>query len=240
MKKVLLACVALGLMASTASATIIATDPAGDEFSFNGNMDLIQLEANSNATDLVLTLSINGDIAAANWGKYLFFIDTDNVAGSGGASQFPTDPPTNDGNPWIRNIAIGDTNHLAEYFIGSWVDAGGGTQLFGFGGGVWTQSASTPTQVITPGAISTVSYTIALSDLGVGVGDTIFLEGFSSGGGNFDTANDTVNSPSDDWNAAGWQDQALVANSTPYTIVPEPASLVLFGLGGLVLLRRRR
>ena len=50
MKKVLLVCVALGLMASTASATIIATDPAGDEFSFNSNLDLIQLEANSNNT----------------------------------------------------------------------------------------------------------------------------------------------------------------------------------------------
>ncbi|MFQ5411943.1 MAG: hypothetical protein ACE5EC_06585, partial [Phycisphaerae bacterium] len=168
MKKVLLAVMAVGLAAGTANATIIGTDPAGDEFSGNGNMDLLQLEANATATDLVLTLTINGDIAAANWGKYLFFIDTDNVAGSGGASQFPdADPPTNDANPWVRNIAIGDTNHLAEYFLGSWVDFGGGTQLWSFGGGTWTQSLSVPGHVITPGATSSVEYTIALSDLGV-------------------------------------------------------------------------
>ncbi len=240
MKKVLLACVALGLMASTASATIIATDPAGDEFSFNSNLDLIQLEANSSATDLVLTLSVNGDIGATTWGKYLLFIDTDNVAGSGGASQFPdADPPTNDANPWVRNVAVGDTNHLPEYFLGSWVDFGGGTQLFGFGGGAWTQGTS-PAHVITPGAVSTISYTIPLADLGIGAGDTIFLEAFSTGGNSFDTANDTVNSPSDDWNAAAWGDQATLSNSTPYTVVPEPASLILIGLGGLVLLRRRR
>ena len=73
-------------------------------------------------------------------------------------------------------------------------------------------------------------------------GETIFLEAFSTGGNSFDTANDTVNNPSDDWvwDGVDWGAQASVSNSSAYTIVPEPASLALLGFGTLVLLRRRR
>jgi hypothetical protein len=227
---------ATGLLVAAASADVIATDPAGDGFGI-GIMDLTQLEANTVGTDLVLTLTINGDIGATNWGKYLVFIDT---AAGGGASQFPTDPPTNDGNPWIRNIACAPA-HLADYFIGSWVDGGGGSQLWqftGVGAPQWNNFAGAG-MVITPGAVSTLSYTMPLASLGIGVGDTIYLEACSTGGGNFDTAVDTVNNPSNDFQAAGWQDQATIANSSPYTITPEPASLALLALGGLALIRRR-
>jgi hypothetical protein len=229
----------MGLLVTAASADVIATDPAGDGFGI-GIMDLTQLEANTVGTDLVLTLTINGDIGAVNWGKYLVFIDT---AAGGGASQFPDAvPPTNDANPWVRNIACAPA-HLADYFIGSWVDGGGGSQFWqftGVGAPQWSTSAGAG-MVINAGGVSTLSYTVPLASLGVGVGDTIYLEACSTGGGDYDTAVDTVNNPSDDWNppAGDWGAQALIANSSPYTITPEPTSLALLALGGLALIRRR-
>ena len=227
----------MGLLATAASADVIATDPAGDGFGI-GIMDLLQLDANTVGTDLALTLTINGDVNATNWGKYLVFIDT---GPGGGASQFPnSDPPTNDANPWVRNIAIG-TSHLADYFIGSWVDSGGGSQFWqftGVGSPQWSTSAGAGL-VINPGAISTLQYTVPLASLGVGPGSTIYLEAVSTGGGSYDSAIDTVNAPSNDWNAVNWQDQASIMNSSPYTITPEPASLALLVLGGLALIRRR-
>ena len=93
--------------------------------------------------------------------------------------------------------------------------------------------------VINPGAISTLQYTVPLASLGVGPGSTIYLEAVSTGGGSYDSAIDTVNAPSNDWNAVNWQDQASIMNSSPYTITPEPASLALLVLGGLALIRRR-
>jgi hypothetical protein len=228
----------MGLLVTAASADVIATDPAGDGFGI-GIMDLTKLEASTVGTDLVLTLTVNGDVGATNWGKYLVFIDT---AAGGGASQFPNNPPpvTNDANPWFRNIACAPS-HLADYFIGSWVDGGGGSQLWqftGVGSPQWNNFAGAGL-VITPGAVSTLQYTVPLASLGIGVGNTIYLEACSTGGGDYDTAVDTVNNPSNDFQAVGWGDQALIANSSPYTITPEPASLALLALGGLALIRRR-
>jgi hypothetical protein len=234
MKK-LLALSLLLVWAAPASAMIIATDPAGDGFGI-GIMDLLQLEADSDGVDLTLTLTINGDITT-DWGKYVFWIDTDNVTGSGGGSAHP---PAPDANPWVRNIAIGDATHYAEYWIGSWVDGPGGAQLWSFDSGAvaWNLD-NTYAVVMNPGATSTVEYTFPLADMGLSVGDTIYLEGMSTGGNDFDTAVDTVNNPSDDWNPVDWQDLAVVANSTPYTIIPEPASLAMLALGAVALVRRR-
>ncbi|GEM_PF-6766980 len=232
----------IGLLAGWASADVIATDPAGDGFGI-GVMDLLQLEANSDGIDLVLTLTINGNVSLADWGKYCFSIDTNGMAGAGGMSEFPNaDPPTNDANPWVRNIAIGDPDHLAEFWLGSWLDWGSGTQLWQYleRPQQWVIVAN-PALAIAPGGTSTLTYTIPLATLGVGVGDTIWLEAFSTGGNSWDTAVDTVNNPSDDWNPppGDWGAQAVVMNSTPYTIVPEPAGVVGLLLASLTLLRRR-
>jgi hypothetical protein len=233
----------IGLLATSASAAIVCQDPAGDVAGNPGGgiLDLLQVDATHDATHLQLTLTINGDIGATDWGKYLFFIDT---APGGGGTQFPdADPPTNNANPWVRNIAIGDPNRAAEWWIGTWADWGGGSQLWqytGVGSPQWNNTGGAG-HALLPGAISQITYSIPLATLGVGIGDTIYLEAFSSGGGSFDTANDTCNDPNQDWIWPGgdWNQQASVRNSGSY-FIPEPVTLTLFGVAGIALLRRRR
>lgn len=243
MKK-LLATLLIGALAASANAANVCTDPANDVAGNPGGgiLDLLSIDATNDATNLQLTLSVNGDIGATNWGKYVFFIDT---AAGGGGTQYPdAAPPTNNANPWVRNIAISDPNRAAEFWLGSWVDGGGNNQLWNFtgvGSPQWNNGGGVA-MVITPGAVSTIQYTIPLASLGVGVGQKIYLEGFSSGGGDFDTANDSCNNPAQDiiWDGSNWSQQAAAANSGSYTIVPEPVSISLLGLGALALIRRKR
>jgi hypothetical protein len=177
MKKLLFTLI-VGSLAASAGATNVCTDPAGDVAGNPGGgiLDLLSVDATNDATNLQLTLSINGDIGATNWGKYVFFIDT---GAGGGGTQFPdVVPPTNNANPWARNIAIGNPSRAAEFWIGSWVDGSGGNQLWNFtgvGAPQWNNGGGVP-MLITPGAISTVQYTIPLASLGVGVGQKIYLE----------------------------------------------------------------
>src|SRR5262245_57868668 len=126
----------VGAFAVTANAAVVCVDPAGDVGGGNpggGILDLLQVDATNDAVNLQLTLTINGNIGApTDWGKYNFFIDT---APGGGGTQFPNaDPPTNDANPWTRSIAIGNPAHAAEFWIGTWVDGGGGSQLWQYTG----------------------------------------------------------------------------------------------------------
>ena len=213
-----------------AAPGVIASDPPDDTYGM-GNLDLVQLEALIHGPNLVLNLTINGDIGAADWGKYLVAIDTDGAMGTGGMSEFPdADPPTNDANPWVRNIAITDPNHEAEFFIGSWVDGGGGGgmqlwQFTGVGAPQWMELAGDHTMSMSAGPVSTLTYTIPLATLAVAEGGEIYLEAFSTGGNSFDTANDTVNDPPNDWvwDGADWQAQAGVHCSSPFTVVSAPA-----------------
>jgi len=214
----------LCLLWNPCPAAVIATDPAGDAGGPTiPNLDLLQLDAAVQDGYLIITLTINGDVGATDWGKYIVSIDADQVAGSGGMSQFPNaDPPTNDANPWTRNIAIANQQHLAEYFIGSWVDGGGGVQLWRFtgtGSPQWQMTGGIG-MAVTPGSVSTITYTILLSDLGASYPATLCMEAYSSGSYSYDTANDTVNNPSDDWvwDGQNWQAQATVQNSSCFEL----------------------
>jgi hypothetical protein len=100
-----------GYGAAVSSDAILPTVGEGGAGA-NGPMDLQDLYAITDSGTLYVALTINSDIAANNWGKYVVYIDTDTaIAGSSTGDQ------------WGR--AISSTG--SDYQFHCWVDSGGGS-----------------------------------------------------------------------------------------------------------------
>lgn len=192
------------------------------------HLDLSSVAVSNTATDLVFTVNLNGDPVATDWGKYMVGIDS--TAGG--------DPA---GNGWGRPISMSSG---MDFWLGSWVDSGNGLELRNWDGSAWNlQAASYNANLATPTKTSSsVTLTVPLSYMGLGVGSTFLFDVYSSGGGGTDSATDALGNPAPsitDW--PGPYDSG--SNVLSYTVVPEPASLVLVGLAGLAVLgasRRRK
>jgi len=225
MKK-MMALAALVAAAGAASAAQTYNDATGDLFDNSfGHLDIRSVTLSNTLTTLSITLNVNGNASATNWGKYLFLFDVNGNA-SGRAD-----------NPWGRSINT--SGRLNDAYIGSWVDQNPDSfaQTWRDTGG-WNQ---TNTVVIdrSLAAIGTIKYTINLADLGmVADGSTIYFDAMSSGG--------TANDPGVDHLSAaglatpGWGTGSTAGNYLAYVLVPSPGTLALVGLGGLVAGRRRR
>jgi hypothetical protein len=81
------------------------------------------------------------------------------------------------------------------HWIGSWVDGGGGAQLFNFSGTAWSQAPAGPGLVLTPGTQSTVRCTVTKASLSYVDGDVLFYDAYSSGSGGGDSAVDALSNP---------------------------------------------
>ena len=86
-----------------------------------------------------------------------------------------------------------------DFWLGSWVDSGNGLELRNWNGSSWgLQAASynaipplaTPTK-----NSSSVTLTVPLGYLGLGIGSTFVFDVYSSGGGGGDGAVDAVGNP---------------------------------------------
>ena len=234
MKKVLAALmVACAVQVANASPTVF-NDATGDTFPTNAIMDIVSLEADNDASTLTLKLTLAGDVVATDWGKYMVIMDT-----------VPGGDTT--GNGWARPISM---TSGADYWIGSWVDGGNGIQKYNWAGGWNLTNANGPfagpggTPAADPNVgISkvgnTVTLSVSLSSLGLSVGNVVLFDAFSSGGGGGDGAVDSLGNPNQQ--IADWGN-ASEAHPVAYTIqpIPEPASLVLLGVGALALIRRKR
>ena len=226
-----------GLLAVSAGADII-TDQTGDIdpglATGDGTLDIISMEVTHNATDLMFSLTLNGNISSTDWGKFMIGIAT---GGTG----------TTTGNGWGRPINLNSPIGGMDFWIGSWVDGGGGAQLWSYSGATWSNLGAPGSYTMTPGAQSVLAYTVALATLGLANGDTFFFDAYSSGGGNTDTAIDALSNPN--FSVTSWDQTYTSTNGgtglSSYTIsssIPEPATMSLIGLGALSVLglRRRR
>ncbi len=226
MKK-LLAAMVIGLCIQSAAQATIYNDSTGDTF-FGGILDIVSVEVTDNATDINFKFTLNGDIVATDWGKYMVMIDS-NPNGD------------NVGNGWARPISWGQPGigAGADFWLGSWVDSGNGVENRNWDGAAWQlQNASYSDGLISVSkTTSTATITVALSRIGLGLNESFCFDAFSSGGGGGDGAVDSLGNPGQQ--IADWGDHSD-AHPVCYTTTPEPTTLGLLALGGMLLVRRRR
>ena len=195
-----------------------------------GTLDIVSMEVTHNATDLMFTLTVNGNITTTDWGNFMIGIAT---GGSG----------TTTGNGWSRPINLDSPISGMDFWIGSWVNAGGGSQLWSYNGATWDGPGALGNYTMTPGAQSTLSYTVALATLGLGNGDTFYFDAYSTGGGGSDSAVDALSNPN--ISITSWSEvytSSLGGDGLSSYTIPEPATMSLLGLGALAAfgVRRRR
>lgn len=182
-----------------------------------GILDVQDLYAARSGSDVYIAMTINGNITTTDWGNYMFYIETDNATNKA---------ENGNGNGWNRPIqpaGTGGSGFRPTYWIGSWVNSGGGVQLWNWNGSAWGQ-AGTPAIAFVGGATSTLEYRIPWTDLGSP--NSIQVVGMSSGGGGGDTAIDSV--PAGNPDPVNWGDTVVM--NDPSGAVTVPVELAEFGV----------
>jgi hypothetical protein len=194
----------------------------------SGTLDLVKMEVSNTASDVVFQLTVNGNIGSTDWGK--FMIGIANNKGNGTSSS--------DG--WGRPITM-SANGGMTHWIGSWVDGGGGSQLWANGSSGWSGPASPAGFTLSAGAQSTITFTVSIASLGMSIGDTFSFDAYSSGGGSGDSAVDALANPNYAISSWGEAYNSGASNSFSYTLgaVPAPGAIALIGIAGLMGRRRR-
>jgi hypothetical protein len=181
-----------------------AADPDTDGGG-NDNMDLLDLYVCNDASYWYFCFTIDDDISANNWGKYVIYLDTDGDSGSGATSD-----------AWTRAVQATDP-HLPEYGLYSWVDNPpydpSHTQFWVYSAG-WSMSGQADGAALSAGAPSGIELKVEKSR--IGSPDSLWCEVWCTGGGDNDNARDTSNDPPDDWNGppGDWSTTAQIALST--------------------------
>jgi len=209
----------------------------------DGTLDIVGMEVSNTLTDVIFKLTVNGNISTTDWGKFLIGIATGKTEG------------TLTGNGWGRPINLSyDNDPFAtqivgmNHWLGSWVDGGGGSQLYSYNGTAWVGPAAPVNFTLTPGATSDITYTVSLASLGLSLSDTFYFDAYSSGGGDGDSAIDSLANPNvavTTW-AGPYTSYATAAGGpglNSYQVVPEPSTYLLSAVGVLALYffaRRRK
>jgi len=242
MNKVLGVCM-VALIAGAATADVyndnvgnhLAGGDLHDFFQSQGfdHLDIVSVSITNDTTNLYIDITLNADLDATNWGKYVVGIDTGNNPGDNS-----TDPGS-----WNRNV---DWGRGITHFIGTWADDGGsgfGGELRHYDGSAWSLIDATwlGGGLITGSdaghAAGVQSIVVNFAAMGLSIGDTFEFDVFSTGGGP-DPGVDHLSRS--DPSTVDWATTSVAGPFLSYTLVPAPSSVALLGLGGLAVARRRR
>jgi hypothetical protein len=199
----------------------IYTDPIGDIATGNANLDITQVEVTNDASNVYLTLTV--DSLDGDWGKYLLFFDM--LEGGSGDND----------NPWGRDIGgLSGT----DYFVGSWLDGGGGTagSVYNTGSG-WADNVNPGMTV--DWASNSISFTfedMVTNFTNDGISGFNF-EVATTGGNWGDPAIDLLGG---EGTQPGWGGGSTSTDWMHYefSTIPAPGVLALFAIAGIT--RRRR
>ena len=230
----------IGINSAFAAQTY--TDAIGESISSaDGTIDFVGAEVSNTATDLVISLKVNGDVGTTAWGKFMIGIATTKTDG------------TTSGNGWNRPINLSAPSGKGmDFWTGAWVDNGGGSELYKYTysgtplTGSWSKMIGDNQSNQQIGTYATgkslLTYTYSLATLGVTVGDTIYFDAYSSGGNPWDGAIDALANSARSISDWGNSYTSSGSNLNSYTVIPEPSTGVLMGLGvaGLLVVRRIR
>src|SRR5216684_3117212 len=228
-------------------------DATGDNYG-GPEVDISSVTINNDANNITFQINLN---TAANIGPSAnhfanYEIGLQYGNGAGGQTSinatFGTGNPAA-GNPYGNSVGISSGEN---FFIGSFLDGSsfsGGAQLYQYSTvGGWTQIGGTaPITEVYSGTPST-TFSFPLISLGLSPESTFNFDVWTSFGSP-QSAYDALDNPNLPPGAApfsgGTYDSATAAGSTfsttSYTVVPEPASVMLLGAGlSLLALRGRR
>ncbi|HVM61431.1 MAG TPA: PEP-CTERM sorting domain-containing protein [Verrucomicrobiae bacterium] len=203
----------------------------------NDGAGISSLAINNDANNITFTLTSSQPQAS-----YIFYAIELQIVGQAANGS------TSLVNPWGENLGISSgVNSL----VNTWNT---GASALTYSGGSWGQNEA---ESYSAGGTGSTFFTVtfALSSLGLSVGEQFKVDAVSSyaspSGQSAYGALDSSGWPAESdssyhpWAGGNYYDSATDANSTfntgndVYTVIPEPTTLVLVGLGGLLLVGRR-
>ena len=194
-------------------------------------MDITSVDVTHDANFITFAINLRGSIDAGSggtdWGKYCIGIDT---GAAGGDTS----------NGWGRNISWGGQG--IDFWVGSWVDSGGGAELRQMSGANDNSNtlldATYVNNLLIQASQTAFTRTIKIDRAAIGMaGNGTFRFDVLTTGSNFDPGVDHLSRS--DLATTDWPVQSVAGQFSSYTI-PTPGAAAVLGLGGLLAARRRR
>lgn len=209
----MIAAAVLVAASTSSSRAALYTDTIGDLFfsPSNPHMDITSVEVTNNFSDVIFKINLAGDPIAVNWGKYCIGIDTNPATGDVSAN----------GNGWGRAISMNPNG--MDFWIGTWVDSGGGANFYAYDGTIpaWNNLGGASVSLVTT---SSVSITLPIASIGKNYGDSFDFDVYTTGGGGSDPAIDSLANPNQ--TVSDWSVPYASSLVKTYTLVvpPDPST----------------